>query len=194
MLTDNFHTYSQQFQCILAQAQASDGNNIHMSIEHSLQRMKEVLLSVRAEGKDVYLLGNGGSAALVAHVQTDLVNKCRFRAHVLQEPSLLTCMSNDYGYPNAYQELLSRYIRSGDVVLAVSSSGQSANILQACDIAQANEAKVITLSGFSANNRLRGKGMINIWLPSDNYGMVEVGHQLILHYLSDSLADNKNEH
>ncbi|WP_199053354.1 SIS domain-containing protein [Aquitalea sp. ASV15] len=194
MLTDNFLIYSQQFQGILAQAQATDGNNIPMSIEHSLQRTKEVLLSVRAEGKDVYLLGNGGSAALVAHVQTDLVNKCRLRAHVLQEPSLLTCMSNDYGYANAYQELLSRYIRSGDVVLAVSSSGQSANILQACDSALANEANIITLSGFSANNHLRSKGMINIWLPSDDYGMVEVGHQLILHYLSDSLAENKNEH
>ncbi|PXX44370.1 D-sedoheptulose-7-phosphate isomerase [Aquitalea magnusonii] len=190
MLTDNFLIYSQQFQGILAQAQATDGNNIPMSIEHSLQRTKEVLLSVRAEGKDVYLLGNGGSAALVAHVQTDLVNKCRLRAHVLQEPSLLTCMSNDYGYANAYQELISRYIRSGDVVLAVSSSGQSANILQACDSALANEANIITLSGFSANNHLRSKGMINIWLPSDDYGMVEVGHQLILHYLSDSLAEN----
>lgn len=194
MPTDNFLAYSQQFQGILAQAQATDGNNIRMSIEHSLQCMKEVLLSVRSEGKDVYLLGNGGSAALVAHVQTDLVNKCRLRAHILQEPSLLTCMSNDYGYPNAYQELLSRYIRSGDVVLAVSSSGQSANILQACDSAKDNGANVITLSGFAVNNHLRSKGMINIWLPSDDYGMVEVGHQLILHYLSDSLADHKNEH
>lgn len=157
--------------------------------EQGLQHAISLLREAKERGNCVYLIGNGGSAAIVAHVQNDLVKKARVRAHVLHESSLLTCMSNDYGYDRAYAETLERFLKPQDVLIAVSSSGRSSNILQAVEVAHACGAYTVTLSGFSPENPLRAGGQVNVWLPSTDYGEVEVGHQLVLHYLSDALAD-----
>ena len=94
-------------------------------------------------------------------------------------------MANDYGYENAYARLLDTVLRPDDYVIAISSSGQSKNICQAVDMAKRHKAKVMTLSGFKESNPLRSLGDINFWLDSTDYGFVEVGHQFILHNLSD---------
>ncbi|WP_167306490.1 SIS domain-containing protein [Paraburkholderia steynii] len=180
-----------QFQRVLKETQVMVPAQPSVSLEEGLRCALSILQRAQRESSDVYLIGNGGSAALVAHVHNDLVNKARVRAHVLHEPSLLTCMSNDYGYENAYALLAERYLKPRDVLIAVSSSGASKNILAAVDVAMSREADVITLSGFSPDNPLQSKGTVNVWLPSADYGEVEVGHQFVLHYLSDALADAK---
>ncbi|KMN36648.1 hypothetical protein VI26_06140 [Chromobacterium sp. LK1] len=187
MITDSFAAALARFQQVLSSLRVTAAGQ-ELAAEPGLRHALALLRRAGAEDRAVYLIGNGGSAALVAHVQNDLVNKARLRAHVLHEPALMTCMSNDYGYARAYAELLERYLRSGDILIAVSSSGRSANILAAIETASTRSAEVITLSGFAPDNPLRGAGHVNIWLPSDDYGEVEVGHQLVLHYLSDALA------
>jgi D-sedoheptulose 7-phosphate isomerase len=191
MNTQGFSVALAQFVDVLHDMQASETGRQPITAEEGIRHVLLQLQEARAIDNQVYLIGNGGSAAIVAHVRNDLVSKACMRAHVLHESSLLTCMSNDHGYERAYAEMLERFLRPGDILIAVSSSGRSENILQAVDVAHARGASTITLSGFSPQNPLRAKGSINFWLPSNDYGEIEVGHQLILHYLSDILADAK---
>lgn len=191
MNTHGFSSALAQFFGVLKEMQVDAPAQPSSSGEDGLQHALSLLRDAQRRGSCVYLIGNGGSAAIVAHVQNDLVNKARVRAHVLHESSLLTCMSNDYGYDRAYAEMLERFLKPEDVLIAVSSSGRSSNILKAIEVAHALGAHTVTLSGFSPENPLRANGHVNVWLPSSDYGEVEVGHQLVLHYLSDALAEKK---
>ena len=188
MNTDGFSRALAQFFGVLKEMQVDAPAQPSASGEEGLQHALALLRDAQQRGSCVYLIGNGGSAAIVAHVQNDLVKKARMRAHVLHESSMLTCMSNDYGYEHAYAEMLERFLKPQDVLIAVSSSGRSSNILKAIEVAHARGAHTVTLSGFSPDNPLRAGGHVNVWLPSHDYGDVEVGHQLVLHYLSDALA------
>ncbi len=150
--------------------------------------------TLRAQRKRMYIIGNGGSAAIAGHAVTDFVNMCKLSAQTLHDPSILTCMTNDFGYENAYALMLRQYAAEGDVLVAISSSGRSPNI---CNAVQAFREEggghVLTLSGFKPDNPLRGMGDINVWLDCDNYGLVEVGHQFVLHNLSDRIAVSLQE-
>ena len=187
MNVQNFSVALSQFVEVLAKMQVGAPSTA-ASTEDGLQQALSLLRGVQQRGGCVYLIGNGGSAAIVAHVQNDLVNKGRLRAHVLHEASLLTCMSNDYGYEQAYAEILERVLRPDDVLIAVSSSGRSKNILNAVEVARSRGAHILTLTGFTPENPLRASGHVNVWLPSSDYGEVEIGHQLVLHYLADALV------
>jgi D-sedoheptulose 7-phosphate isomerase len=145
--------------------------------------------SVRASKKRLYIVGNGGSAAIAAHAVTDFLNMAKISAMTLHDPAILTCMANDYGYENAYARMLGQFAAEGDMLVAISSSGRSPNICNAVSaFREAGGSKVMTLSGFNAANPLRKLGDVNLWLDSSNYGIVEIGHQFVLHNLSDRIA------
>lgn len=145
-----------------------------------------VLKAVQARDATVYLVGNGGSAAMVEHTATDLHKNAQVRAMTFSATALLTCLANDYGYEQVYERAVERMGRGGDVLIAVSSSGKSVNILRACDAAIAVDMTVVTLSGFDAENPLRTKGKYNFWVDSRSYGLVEMIHHLILHSMTDA--------
>ncbi|MCB6182230.1 SIS domain-containing protein [Leeia sp. TBRC 13508] len=176
------------FSNVIERVAFSDAAGESISESHTFSQLRELFSKVKQERKTIYFIGNGGSAAIVAHVQNDLVNKCKLKCHVLQDASLLTCMSNDYGYQVAYSTILDTCFDEGDVLVAVSSSGNSANMLEASKVVKHKKGFLLTLTGFSEDNHLRKLGNINIWLPSKDYGEVEVGHQFILHLLTDRLA------
>ncbi|MBV8048672.1 MAG: SIS domain-containing protein [Paludibacterium sp.] len=160
-----------------------------LSTDAAIAALLDMLVTLRHADGAVYIIGNGGSAAVAAHIQNDLVNKGKLRAHVLHEPSLMTCMSNDFGYDQAYARMVARYARKGDALIAISSSGKSPNILQAVAAARETGAHVVTLSGFAEHNPLSDRGDINFWSPSGDYGEVEVSHLFLLHYVADCLAE-----
>jgi len=183
-----FAATSARFSALLAGIEASVDEH-DQSVDQAMDSALDLLSSLRHQQGSVLIIGNGGSAAVAAHIQNDLVNKGRVRAQVLHEPSLMSCMSNDYGYDQAFSRLVGHYARPGDVLIAISSSGQSPNILAAVDSAHQAGASVITLSGFTADNRLRRQGRINFWSPSAAYGEVEISHLFLLHALADALAE-----
>ena len=137
------------------------------------------------KGNKVVLFGNGGSAGVAAHAATDFFNVAKIKTFTLHESSLLTCMTNDFGYENAFAKMLDQVINNNDVLIAISSSGNSINIRNAVEVAKKHKATIITLSGFSKDNPLRKMGNINIWLDSNDYGFVEIGHQFLLHNIAD---------
>lgn len=180
------------FHSVLNDFQITDHQATHFKMDAGLQYCIDLLQAKKNEDAQVFLIGNGGSAAIVSHIRNDLVNKGSVRAHILHEPALLTCMSNDYGYNSAFANMLKHLARKNDLLICVSSSGKSQNMLSAVEQAKSIEMNSITLTGFSDDNPLRQFGDINIWTPSFDYGEVEVAHLFILHYLADALA-KKND-
>lgn len=176
---------AQQFAALLANCEITSKDGTQLGIEPGMNAILQILDKARGNGSSVYVIGNGGSAAVASHAVIDLVNVAKLRAFTLHEPSVLTCIVNDYGYENAYSRLLAHMARPGDVLIAISSSGRSMNIRNAATQVAGNGGSVITLSGFSGDNPLRSLGNINIWLDASDYGLIEVGHQFILHNLSD---------
>ena len=178
-------TRTQQFATLLGSCEISGRDGTPLGVEPGITSVLENLTRMRGNGGSVYVIGNGGSAAVASHAVIDLINVAKLRAFTLHEPSVLTCIVNDYGYENAYSRLLTHMARPGDILIAISSSGRSVNICNAVTQMMNNGGSVVTLSGFSYDNPLRSLGDINIWLDVSDYGLVEVGHQFILHNLSD---------
>lgn len=158
-----------------------------ISIDRGLQTIISALHQCRNQLGTVYIVGNGGSAAIASHATIDFINMGKMRAISMLDPAVTTCISNDYGYEYVYSRQLMQFIKKEDVLIAISSSGKSQNIINAVNVAENVSAKTITLSGFSENNPLRQVGDYNIWLNSNNYGQVEIGHAFILHYITDQL-------
>jgi D-sedoheptulose 7-phosphate isomerase len=154
-------------------------------LEVEISSLQQRLMQLKSKRQNLYIIGNGGSAGVAAHAVTDFFNVAKIRATTLHESSLLTCMANDFGYENAIAIMLAQLLNPNDVVIAISSSGNSMNIRNAVNTAREKGAYVLTLTGFAINNPLRDLGHINIWLDSCDYGFVEVGHQFILHNIAD---------
>jgi len=151
----------------------------------------DILLSTSLHSANVYIVGNGGSSAVASHIITDFRNNAHLRAITLHESSVLTCFANDYGYEHSFVMQLEKIARAEDVLIAISSSGQSENILNSAIFMKSICAKVITLSGFDENNSLRKLGDINYWVDSIDYGYVEIAHLFLLHHWADCLALKK---
>ena len=176
-----------QFGDLIKRTVITDSKGVSLELEGGLVQLCDRLVALREIGSKLYLIGNGGSAGIASHAATDFFNVGKLRASTLHESSMLTCMSNDFGYENAFALMLSQMVTKDDLVIAISSSGNSLNIRNGAAEARRCGAGVVTLSGFAPDNALRSLGDINIWLDSDDYGYVEVGHQFVLHNLSDRL-------
>jgi D-sedoheptulose 7-phosphate isomerase len=176
-----------QFQAILGKAEFTDRDGNALGYEGGVQKNIEMLESLRDRGGNLFLVGNGGSAGVVSHILTDYINVNKLNARTLHESSLLSCISNDYGYENSFSEPLSTLAREKDLLIAVSSSGRSPNIHNAVKSVIRAGGDAITLSGFGHDNSLRSMGGLNFWLDSKSYGLVEIGHLFYLHYLSGRL-------
>lgn len=138
----------------------------------------------------VYWIGNGGSAALVSHLSQDLLNKCRVQSTTFNDPALLTCMANDYGYEDVFRRPLLALARPGDLLVAVSSSGTSENIVAAAKSALDGGLAVVTLSAFHPENPLYAlPAPLAFHTPVATYGQAEVAHTALLHAALDTLAN-----
>lgn len=146
-------------------------------------------VSLVKKSKRIFFIGNGGSNSICSHMMEDYAKIGKYPTFSFSDAALITCFANDYGYENAMVEWLKIHLTSGDLLVAISSSGKSANILNATDFVRSKKADIITLSGFKTNNSLSTKGNINFHIPVENFGIVECYHQVILHVILDSLGN-----
>ena len=189
MVPDNhpLKKHAGKLQALITAAEFKDGQGNPIPYQNGFEDILNLLKEIRKKRACVFLVGNGGSAAIVSHVFNDFINIGKLRAFTLHESSLVTCMSNDYGYENVYSKPLAILAQKNDLLIAVSSSGKSPNIINAANHIKKVGGKVITLSGFNKDYPLRKMGSVNFWLNSSDYGLVEVGHMFFLHCLSDHL-------
>lgn len=135
--------------------------------------------------KRLMVIGNGGSAAIAMHTLADYANAGGLRTVDFFNPSLLTCMGNDYGFENVFAKPVEIWADEGDILFAISSSGKSPDILKACQAAREKGCSIYTFSGFDPNNPLRSQGRLNFYVPSTHYGFVELAHQTLIHCILD---------
>lgn len=133
----------------------------------------------------VFFIGNGGSAAIASHMAADWLKNAGFTAMCFNDGALLTCISNDIDYRGVFSLPLGLHARGDDILVAISSSGKSSNILDAVHLANSKKMYVITMSGFEPNNALRGMGTANFYVRAMSYGFVEISHLAICHAILD---------
>jgi len=138
----------------------------------------------------IMFVGNGGSAAIAEHMATDYTKAGRMRAQAFNSGSLLTCLANDYSFEEVFSRAVKMYADENDILVVISSSGRSRNVLRAAEAGQ-ERCCVVTLSGFHQDNPLRQLGYYNIYVPSLRYGTVEIAHYMILHALLDHIAGDR---
>lgn len=156
-----------------------------ISPEQALALMHGFLFRVRKNQGIVYVIGNGGSAGIASHFSNDLMKALQIPSQTFYDSNLLTCLANDIGYENVFSYPLQQLLKTDDLLVAISSSGQSKNILNAAELAHEKNASLVTLSGFSQTNPLRLKGDLNFWVDSKDYGLVETSHFFLLHTVVD---------
>lgn len=163
------------------------------AIDHktALSEAVDLLHKTRDRGGIVYVVGNGGSAGIASHFHTDLLKGLQIPSQTLYDPNLVTCLSNDYGYEHVFSSPLNLMITPRDMLVAISSSGKSVNIINAATIAKDKGAFVFTLSGFQKDNPLRTLGHLNCYLNCFEYGLVEMGHFFLLHTIIDHIQQSR---
>ena len=171
---------------------AIDSKGITFPLLQALEDSIKMITEQAGSGGKLLFIGNGGSASIASHMAIDFWKNAGIRALAFNDSSLLTCISNDYGYSQVFEKPIEMFAKSGDVLIAISSSGESENILLGVKAAKVKRAKVITLSGFAENNPLRKLGAVNFYVPSESYGHVEIVHLSICHCLADTIIENKN--
>jgi len=157
-----------------------------------LQSLVNNIERANANNKKIIFVGNGGSASIAGHMTIDTLNAAKIRALNFNTPEILTCFSNDYGYENWVSKALECYADKGDVVVLISSSGKSENIINGAKTAKEMGLYTATFSGFKPDNPLRGLGDSNIWVDSEEYNVVEMTHHIWLLAAIDYVIDNKN--
>jgi len=166
---------------------ARDGSPF--SLESGAAEAAKLLLNSRSESRKVMLVGNGGSSAIVSHAQNDLAENGKVRAMNFTEHPVLTARANDFGYGSVFERPIELWAEPGDLLITVSSSGKSENIVRALEIAKKIEYRAITFSGFSPTNPSRNLGNVNFYVPSEVYGFVETAHTALLHFLTTGLPE-----
>ena len=144
-----------------------------------------MLLEVKKSGKKVIIAGNGGSAAMASHVAVDFTKQGGVRSVNFNEADLITCFANDYGYEHWVEKAVEFYGDEGDMVILISSSGSSKNMINASQTAKQLGMVVITFTGFKPDSPLKQQGDLNFWVDSKAYNVVENTHQIWLLMVCD---------
>lgn len=171
---------------VLNNVEIKDNMGKNRSLDETIDEIVKILRKLKIKDNKVIFIGNGGSAAISNHQAIDYWKNGDIPAINFNNSSLLTCISNDYGYEFVFEKPINMFGKKGDVLVAISSSGKSKNILNAVKAAKKKGLFVITMSGFSKNNPLREMGNVNFYVPSNIYGLVEICHLIISHTILDT--------
>ena len=177
--------YLQAMSSALDQTQAALGTE-STDLQQALVRSVEILKGVQAANGTQFFLGNGASAAFAEHMALDWTKNGGIRSQNPSSSVLLTALANDISFQDSFATYLDRYARPGDVVVTISSSGNSENVVRAIATARKMNCKVITLSGLKPDNTSRKLGDVNFYVPARTYGIVECAHQVLLHMMIDA--------
>jgi D-sedoheptulose 7-phosphate isomerase len=169
----------------LSRIVVTDKEGRALEAAEGFRRWVDLTNAVQRQGQNIFLVGNGASAAMASHFAADACKNAGLRTQAFNDGPLLTCTGNDLGFDQVFALPLSRFARLGDMLITISSSGASPNIVRVLERAREMKLSVVTLSGKRSDNPSRSLGDINIYMPSDRYGWIESGHHVVLHYWLD---------
>lgn len=189
-----YRSYRNDVQNALAGMLATAANAQTIQQEDAFQLWLELTRTVYKNGRTLFFIGNGASAGMAAHMAADATKNGGFRALNFNDAPLMTAISNDIEYAECFALPLGRFAQPGDLLITISSSGNSENVIRGITTAHELGVKVVTLSGMKSDNRSRAVGDLNFYIPARTYGIVECAHQVLLHcWLDLFLKDNERE-
>ena len=151
-------------------------------IDHFFELIKKI-----KKNNKVLIFGNGAGAAISSHVASDLTNSSGVRALSFDNSAHITCFANDYGFDNWIKKTLQHHYIHGDLVILLSASGNSKNMLVAANYCNEKKINFFSITGFQKNNKLNKLSKNTMWINSKSYNHVETIQQLILLSLVDRL-------
>ena len=150
------------------------------------KKIKIILDKLRSSYNNIYFFGNGASAAFANHMALDFSKNGKILSRSLSDSAMLTALSNDYSYENSMLEFLKMEgVTINDLVITISSSGNSPNIINVLNYCKKNKIKSLALSGLKKDNQSISISDYSIYVPMKTYGMVECIHQIFLHLILD---------
>lgn len=179
--------YYKNFIKLLESIRVTDGLGNKLDTCKGIEITCNIIKKQSDTGGKMFFIGNGGSAAIASHMAIDFWKNGGIQAMAFNDSSLLTCISNDFGYKHVFEKPIEFFANPNDILFAISSSGRSENILRGVQAAKSKGCTAITLSGFDIDNPLSSMGVCNFYVPSHEYGPVEVVHQYICHYILDTI-------
>tara|TARA_B100001057_G_scaffold497943_1_gene603493 strand:+ start:1190 stop:1738 length:549 start_codon:yes stop_codon:yes gene_type:complete len=148
--------------------------------EPKIIKLVDLIKAIKESNKRIYIMGNGASAAISSHIANDLTKATKTRASTFHDPSLITCFGNDFGYDNWMKEALNHFSENGDLIILISSSGTSKNIVEASNFCKKNKLNLVSLTGPNPDQDVVDNSMINFSVDSKIYNVIECIHMIIL--------------
>ena len=193
MNEDRWHEYVGRISCQLTQLCFQGADGLELQTDQGFELWSELTSQVRDQRRTVYLIGNGASASLASHMAADLAKNAHVHTQVFTDLALLTAVSNDMGYEYVFTEPLRRMASPSDMLVAISSSGRSPNVLSAVNFARETGLILVTLTAGDPDNPLRTCGDLNAYVPAPTYGQAETCHAALLHHWMDMLDLEHNK-
>lgn len=163
-------------------ALATDG------IHDKLVAFHDLASQLRNSGGKLMFTGNGASASIASHGAVDFTKQGRVRAIDFNEPNLITCLANDFGFENYMAKAVELYADPGDVLVLISVSGKSPNAVAAAKYAKSRNLKIVSFTGSAPDNPIRTMSDVDFWLDSRAYNVVECMHMVWLTTVVDMLV------
>lgn len=176
MNNKNYHYYFENFRKLIT---------FDKKILSNLVKIEKLIKTLSKNNK-IMIFGNGGSDSIANHFASDISTNSKINCLNFNQTNLLTCLSNDYGFENWIAKSIEIFGKKGDLLICISSSGNSKNMLNAVKEARKKRfKKIITFTGFEEKNKLKKSGDVNIWVNSKKYNFVENSHQILLLSVAD---------
>ncbi len=186
MTMSGITSYFAEFAKLGATARVTTAEGGEASLDDFVGWVIATARQAHAGGGKLMFVGNGGSSAIASHMAIDYSKNGGMRALAFNDSAFLTCLGNDLGYENVFAKPIDLFANRGDLLLAISSSGRSANILNAVETARGRGCHIATFSGFQPDNPLRRLGDYNLYVPASSYGFVEISHLAVCHCILDT--------
>lgn len=178
--------YRKRLTYVLDGLVVTTGSGEEISVEDGFARWTAKAIGL-AHGCSLHFIGNGASASMASHFSADITKNCGIRANVFTDAALITALGNDNGFENAFSTALNRYGLKGDLLIAISSSGMSANVVNACLEAARLGIDSVTITAKQSGNQTRRLGSLNFYVPAESFSLAESAHAVLLHHWTDRL-------
>lgn len=182
-----YREYLEDIYKALAKVELHHDGEVLFDYESIMRKLVGVFSEAKDGNKHLFFIGNGGSAAIASHMTADFMKNGGMKTYGLYDSAVTTCIGNDYGYENIFEKPLEFLGGESSLLVAISSSGKSGNIIRAIKAAKKNKMTVLTLTGFDKYNPVMELGDYSLYVPVREYGKVETIHNLILQHVVDEI-------
>lgn len=176
-----YQSYIKNIENALAALIVTNDEGQQLNTQAGIDLWIELTAALAKKRQTAYFVGNGASAMMASHMALDATKNGKIKALAFNDAAYLTAIGNDLAYNRVFAEPLSYFAKAGDLLVTISSSGNSPNIIAAITTAQEMGLTIITLSGMGPENKSRALGDLNFFIPAPTYGLVESSHQVLLH-------------